>query len=311
MKQFKEGVIVLFLAICCNISCAKPTVQKNIDSTQKSFELPKIPVAINTDKDRLEYLLVHYWDGLDAQDSLSEKSQEIEQAFSNYIDLFNRAESQIIDKSLQMLFNKVAPQSNQFNWFTDKFEHYLYETESPLRNDAQYIQVLENLLANAHVDPIYKSRYDYQFQEVNKNKVGDIAANFTYQKVDAKEEDLHDIKAKYTLIFFYDPDCHNCKEAKETLMSSSLINELQGNHDLAILAFYPYDDVDFWKQNADKIPSTWINSHDASEELLVDNQLYAIRSIPSLYLLDRDKRVILRDVFVEDIFQFFSAKVMK
>ncbi|MFV0365495.1 MAG: DUF5106 domain-containing protein [Mangrovibacterium sp.] len=47
--------------------------------------------------------------------------------------------------------------------------------------------------------------------------------------------------------------------------------------------------------------TTWINAYDVSEELEVDNKLYAIRAIPSFYLLDASKKAHLHDGAVDQV----------
>ena len=43
-----------------------------------------------------------------------------------------------------------------------------------------------------------------------------------------------------------------------------------------------------------------INSYDAGQSI-VTRELYDLKASPTLYLLDKDKRVILKDVTVEEI----------
>ena len=35
--------------------------------------------------------------------------------------------------------------------------------------------------------------------------------------------------------------------------------------------------------------------------------LYHVRAIPSLYLLDKDKKVVMKDATVENVFAFFGS----
>ena len=41
-------------------------------------------------------------------------------------------------------------------------------------------------------------------------------------------------------------------------------------------------------------PKEWLNGYDAAH-ILRQDQLYCIRAIPSLYLLDAEKRILLKD----------------
>ena len=55
-------------------------------------------------------------------------------------------------------------------------------------------------------------------------------------------------------------------------------------------------------------PDEWYNGYDPN--LVIRNDmLYNIRAIPSLYLLDEDKRVILKDAPQETVFAWLANNV--
>ncbi|MBO7320662.1 MAG: DUF5106 domain-containing protein, partial [Bacteroidales bacterium] len=49
-----------------------------------------------------------------------------------------------------------------------------------------------------------------------------------------------------------------------------------------------------WYKYMPIYPENWINCHNEDLKIRGEN-LYDVRAIPSLYLLDREKRVILKD----------------
>ena len=48
----------------------------------------------------------------------------------------------------------------------------------------------------------------------------------------------------------------------------------------------------------------WVNSYDDGE-VIFGNLLYDIKAIPTLYLLDKNKKVILKDVGLGEIEEYF------
>ena len=50
-----------------------------------------------------------------------------------------------------------------------------------------------------------------------------------------------------------------------------------------------------------------INAYDAGQKI-TERQLYDLKAMPTLYLLDKDKRVILKDAPVEQIEQWLTEK---
>lgn len=310
MIKIKSGIILLFLLIS-EVACTDSHTRAETSSQSQQvdlaeFKMPDIPSAIAKPEQRIEYLLMHYWDKVNFSDTTWIIKSSYEQAFVNYIDLYNRASNRQIKASVDQLITKSLIQPTIFTWFSNIFQQYLYDVNSPMYNEEHYAIVLESLLVNPGVDGLSKSRYAYQLVEFNKNRIGTIASDFKFINSRGQIKQLRDIKLPYTVIFFYDPECDDCKYAKQQLEKSDLINTLIANKKLTILAMYPYGDIAAWKENVRNIPTTWVNAYDASTDLIVKEKLYAIRAIPSFYLLDWKHQVLLRDASVETVINRLS-----
>jgi len=59
-----------------------------------------------------------------------------------------------------------------------------------------------------------------------------------------------------------------------------------------VLAVYPDADLSAWLKAP--FPPGWISGYDAGK-VITGNQLYDLKAMPTLYLLDKEKRVILKD----------------
>ena len=63
---------------------------------------------------------------------------------------------------------------------------------------------------------------------------------------------------------------------------------------LAVLALYIDQDLERWRANLKDYPQEWIYARDYSQSINIE-RIYTICAIPSLYLLDSGKRVLLKD----------------
>lgn len=262
----------------------------------KPFTLPVIPDNLTLPADRAGYLITHYWDALDFADTAwLQNSAPIEQAFADYLDIMYHTTDKIAGASIGLTLAKARPVQAVYEWWTDMYEKYLYDPDSPMRDEERYRAVLEQIIADPETDGLYKLRPAAQLEEIDKNRRGSVAADFTYTLQDGATGRLHGIGADYTLLFFYNPDCVDCKRTRELLRRSQRVTELIAAGKLRVLAFYPDEQEDEWRAYREMIPPEWLNGRDASPGQAVKNELYAIRAIPSLYLLDRDKRVLLKD----------------
>ena len=139
------------------------------------------------------------------------------------------------------------------------------------------------------------------------NRVGAVAADFVYTLPSGAQKRMHDIRSPYTLLLFYNPDCHGCAETLAAMKASPVLNDPRIMQQVKILAFYPDEDREVWAQHQEVIPTAWINSYDKDLTVLT-KELYDLKAMPTLYLLDKDKKVLLKDVAVGEIEYYFQNK---
>ncbi|MFA6702513.1 MAG: DUF5106 domain-containing protein [Dysgonamonadaceae bacterium] len=323
MKHIYLSIILLipFVSISCQTKKQKQqpteTVNKTLSSVQAqeivpdTFVLPDIPSNITLAEERANYLTKHYWDRFDFMDNeLLQRPEITEQAFVDYVNILNHVSIVKASESLKNMLHKIESNSTAFNHFMHLFEKYLYDPNSPFLNEEYYIPVLETAVNSSVLTETAKSRYQFQLDLAKKNRLGQIANDFTYTLASGKKGTLHAIDSKYTILMFINPGCRMCAEAVDAFKSSNGIigalakkSALQG--ELSIITVYPDTDLDEWRNYLPDMPSIWINTYDA-ERKITNDKIYDLKAIPTLYLLDKDKRVIFKDAKVERLLEFFQ-----
>ena len=61
-----------------------------------------------------------------------------------------------------------------------------------------------------------------------------------------------------------------------------------------VLTIYPDEDVTLWRERLSELDDAWVNGYDKGQILTLEEH-YDLSSIPSFYLLDKDKKVLLKD----------------
>ena len=79
---------------------------------------------------------------------------------------------------------------------------------------------------------------------------------------------------------------------------------------LKVLSVYPDEDMKAWKEYFPTLPTHWLNGYDASQQIK-NEELYDLRAIPTLYLIDRKKFVILKDAPFGEIEHYLTQKAEK
>lgn len=295
-------LLSLLLFLNCNGQQNKNTAIEK-DTAPRTFQMVSIPSMLTDHADRANYLTKHYWDNFDFTDTAYIHIPQVtEQAFVDYIDVLFLVPTPISSASIKEMLKKAEADSTMFTYFTTLYEKYLYDPNSPMRNDELYIPVLESILASPVVTE--KIRPAHLLELAQKNRIGEKASNFTYTLANGKNGTLYAIKSDYTLVFFYNPGCHTCKEIMEQLTSSLRVNYLMQEKKLTVLAVYPDEDLTEWKNYLSQVPKDWINSYD-SDAKLQNEEIYDLKAIPTLYLLDKDKKVILKDTTFEQLENYF------
>jgi hypothetical protein len=314
--QVKTSIRLLFAGwltggmIMCH-SASRQTEATDTPEKVHTFTLPSIPVSIAASSDRADYLVTHYWDHFDFTDTAYLHLPDVtEQAFVDYLDVLPYVSSPAVtEQSVRQLLAKAEQEESgrMYGYFLELLAKYLYEPNSPFRDDERYIPVVHYVIADTRSDEAEKIRMRTALEGLMKNRPGSVAADFAYVLPGGRQGRLHGVKADCTLLMFYNPDCHACAEIIASIRQSSVIGRLHGNGTLAILLFYPDEDLEIWQAHRADIPPNWINGYDRQTRVK-DSGIYDLRAIPTLYLLGRDKTVLLKDVNFDRIEHFLKEK---
>lgn len=307
MILFRTGASILLVLIfmCGETSCshAQNTKEKvEVFHEKKIFILPDIPSALTSYQDRAAYLVSHFWENYDFSDTTQiSKTEVTEQAFVDFLDVLNHVPVEKGREALKVLMDSASVDNSMFLHFVNLAEKYLYDPNSPFRNEELYIPVLNAVVSSSQLDETYKVRPRFQLNTVLKNRPGSIATDFVYTLASGASLKMSSLKADYTILFFNNPECHDCQRVKEYIKKSQLFNRMTKANSiplLSILAIYPDADIPLWKRG--DYPSMMINSYDAGQ-VITNKELYDLKAIPTFYLLDGEKRVIMKDAPIEQI----------
>lgn len=233
--------------------------------------------------------------------------EHVEQSLVDYIALFPSYEKAHIEESLKELIQKSEVDEDFFSFLKDKFSFYLYHPNSPMRNDIYYGMVLKAYQDTKLISEGDKQRDQMLLLLINKNNVGDLASDFSFEDNSGKLKSMTSYVADLKLLLFYDPNCQHCKEMIAVLKESSVLNSLIDRKELIVLAIDPLGNLANWKGYKGYIPDNWVNGFNKSETI-IRLQLYNIQAYPTMYLLDRDNKVILKDVDLYYLENFLTKK---
>ena len=247
-----------------------------------------------TPEERLQYRVDHFWDDFNFEDDKQLTMLSREQmiyALSEYVTIIPEERA---DSLMRTLIRRASTSHDMLDYFYTLCEIVLHNPNSALRNDEYYIPVLEELVSSPLLDEYERIAPAYDLEIALKNRIGRQATDFVYTLEDGSEHRLYDIKANYTILMFSNPECPLCGEIMRQIASSQLLTALIEHGVLKVLTLYPDEDIAHWRKYIGNIPSEWIRAYDKGG-VLTKERLYNLSAIPALYLLDRDKRVLIKD----------------
>lgn len=288
-------VLTILLCSCKNGNATAPQDKNAPQDTTITFTLPEIPAMLTAPEQRADFLVRHYWDNVSFADTcLLHKKEVAEQAWVDYCDIMHHVPLATAQEAMKGMIRKTEQTRRMFDYFTELADKYLYDPNSPIRNEELYIPVLEAMIATPVLDETEKIRPQARLELAQKNRPGTKALNFTYTLASGATGTLYQCPAEYTLLFINNPGCHACAETIEGLKSSQMISRLVADKKLKILAVYPDEDLDEWHKHRNEFSGEWINGYDKTQNMKMKN-LYDLKAIPTLYLLDKNKIVLLKD----------------
>ena len=296
MKRYLSIIVIVFAASLFLLSCgggAKRGVATQVKAP-RVFVPAIIPSSITDPEEGRLYMCEHYWDKVNFADSTFFAEIDTAQMLTAFVAYVSNFMDPTDGAPMSRFMEKAAKYPHSLRYFSMLADQVLYDPNSPLRSDELYIPVLQAQVDSEWLDKYEKLSPQFNLNLALQNRIGHKANDFRYTVASGKSGTLYGIKAKYTLIFFNNPGCSMCKTIREEIGASQLLTDMINRGEIKVLALYPDELLDEWHDYREHIPSNWINSYDKGT-VIRNNNLYDLKAIPALYLLDSQKRVLVKD----------------
>lgn len=312
---------ILSLSIFLMISaCGQRTSDGSDAQLFRAF--PKvIPPAMIQDREEMsEWMALHFWDSFfadaekytcDSTHVAGVSASELDQQMANYLYVLDNVPVDLARKAVAAFSTEVEAKetsdssSTVFEVFRALCEKYMYDPNSPLRNEDIFQPFAQMLSTSRFLTEAERERFSYISRKCNLNRVGTKAADFRFCDSRGKEYTLYGIKADYILLFFSNPGCNSCMEIINGLKASPTVADMIRKSRLAVLNIYIDEDIQSWRDYMPVYPQEWNNGFDP-DFVLRNNEIYNVRAIPSLYLLDSQKTVMMKDAVPDKLFNLIE-----
>lgn len=301
------GLILLLASCRAKPGKAEARELEPTDSTvvqAQVFPFPEIPATLTEPEARKAWLLTHYWEQFDFADTTLVNNRDVtEQGFVNFIALLadGTTPEELTRESLANWCAGFVGKEHARQVLTQTADDYLFNPNSPFYNEGLYGMYLEALLGKLPQTDAMRSAYRFKLELVKRNNVGDKATDFTYYQPDGTRCTLATtpVKNDRLLLMFYDPECESCHEVLLQMAADTALAEAVRAGKLSVLAVYTEGNEEAWRKALPDMPEGWTVGTD--HEAVKTGALYDLKAMPSLYLLDGQKTVLLKDAAYEKI----------
>lgn len=289
--------VILFVVL--GFSCKRQ--QGKVEQSSES------PDSIATRQE--EQRLLSYWDDFDFRDTTLVSSPNFgEQKFVDFIAMLPAVSDSVAAIAIQSLLKKSEVEEVSFRYYVEKYRHYLYDPNSPMRNEAYYEPVLAYLVQSPKINAVERVRYNTLWKLVRQNQRGGLATNFTYLNAKGGYHTLYEGKADYKLLVFYDPTCSHCATILQVLAHSDATNTCIKKGLLEVVAVCAVNDMALWQDYQASIPVNWINGLDEKGEI-IKKGLYNVPAFPTIYLLNKENKVLVKDAPLDVTLRYLLHQV--
>ena len=217
----------------------------------------------------------HYFENLPLCDTRILNSRLLKNKLDDYFD--NHMANQNADVICKNIDNLIS-KTNDCHEVRDYILWYLYSRY--FNNDLIYIHLSDNYFSKLGINNLtqnIRNEIIKRSDVLRKITIGSVSPTFTYTDDDGNQIDLSEINAENLVLFFYKPDCQKCIRDKRIL---GLIKNKQKN--LTILY------INISEDNYSNVSQDIINQYD-------------ITTTPTIYVLDKNKRIIAKNIKAEEI----------
>lgn len=304
------------------LSCARGGVNKPALDTAATRDFPSVKApAMYSDHDQaLDYLTLHFWDNFADSTSLwlcdsthieGVDKVKLEEQVGMYSTLLSMISLDKARKYIRLFCGQMEScqlkdsSSNIFGETVKLVAKYLYDPNSPVRNEDIYGALAECLSKSPCIDAQLHDSYAYEARTCALNMVGTKAADFKYTDRYGQSRSLYSDSTPYTLLFFSNPGCPSCAEIIDSLKSNEKIENMVKGEILRIVSIYIDDDIQAWKNHTGDYPAAWMVGYNKDLSIRTD-LTYNVRAIPSLYVLNEDKIVLIKDGTSEKVLSYLE-----
>jgi peroxiredoxin len=288
------------------------TFTARLIKSTKEVEVPEPPKRADGTIDstwQFRYYRDHYWDNFDlADDALIHLPKPMyKDKVRDYLDRLFIQVPDTLTKEIFRLAAKTKKNQEAYKYFVwTCLTHY--QTHKIMGLDEVYVNLYDKFIATGEMDFWLDKKAKQSIKEyvdkVRLSLVNGNAPNLIMQDKDLKPKSMYDIKNKYTILYFFNPDCGHCKE--ETPKLVEFYNKQKSKFDLEVYAVSTDTSMAKMRTFIKDFKMPWTTVNGPRTYVGHWSKLYYAETTPTMYVIDAKHKIIAKKLPVEQLSEFFE-----
>ena len=294
-------------------------------SLLQAMREPVLPTELQQPANRedsikaFRYYRDHFWDGVNFWDGRLAYTTFFEEKLDRYFNQLVTPHPDSVNKEMDYMlgFASINPEMQRFLLlrFINRYysQRYMWE-------DAVFVHLYEKYFSSKTYPWLSeqgKKTITDRAYSLMANILGTPATDIELPDSTGRTVSLYALQKQFTLVVFWDPTCGHCKE---TLPKIDSVYAARWKQDgVGIYAVAKETEgarADWLRFIAEKKIGHWSHvyySKEAEKNRIEKNvpgysQLYDVQSFPTLYLLDKDKRIVAKKLSYEQMDEIIQLK---
>lgn len=268
----------------------------------------KYPKDAQGNLDQLKQVFYYrneFWNDVDFQDDRLVRTPVIRTKLDRYL-------SQLVDQNVDSLIKytdliiKQSIGSKEMFKFLVNYIGLKYKTPKFMGGDMVYAHIIRNYVTPEHA--FWATEYEIKYVQTDadirySSQIGNSAKDFTVTKSSGETMSLLSLKSKFIVLFIYSTECEHCQEAAPKLVNNLATLKSNGAEVMALCN--------------DQSKAQWLKFIAANKMAGIHNTIdvgnkskyefkYHVDITPEIYLIDENRKIVAKDLSVEQLLEFIK-----
>jgi thiol-disulfide isomerase/thioredoxin len=288
-------------------------------------EIPAIPI-INGKADStypFYYMKEHFWDNVVFNDNRLIRTPFFEAKLDEYFNNYVSQSPDSIIEEVQYMLTVAKTGKEIYPFLLFKFTNK-YISPQYMGQDKVFLHIFQNFFSKGDtvlLNEASKKAITERAYSIMANIIGNPAPVLNLSTMDNKSFSLYNLSSKYTFLAFWDPTCGHCKI--EMPRVDSFYTKSWKQLGVQVVGVNTnFKELAAWKLfvKNESFDTGWIHAYQTEAALNAEiqagtpttiRQLYDVFKTPTFYLLDKDKKIIAKNLSVEQFHDFLVSQQKK